>query len=57
MIAWNGQWKLLRIASTNAANARTDADTAEAYAASLASQLESLRHIVQETKRATEDIA
>ncbi len=43
----------LRIASTNAANARTDADTAEAYAASLASQLESLRHIVQETKRAT----
>ena len=43
----------LRIASTNAANARTDADAAEAYAASLASQLESLRHIVQETKRAT----
>lgn len=43
----------LRIASTNAANARTDADTAEAYAASLASQLESLRNIVQETKRAT----
>ena len=43
----------LRIAGTNAANARADADAAEAYAASLASQLESLRHVVQETKRAT----
>lgn len=43
----------LRIAGTNAANARADADAAEAYAASLASQLESLRHVVEETKRAT----
>lgn len=42
----------LRLAGANAANARADADAAEAYAASLASQLESLRHVVHETKRA-----
>lgn len=42
----------LRLAGANAANARADADAAEAYAASLASQLESLRHVVSETKRA-----
>ena len=43
----------LRLAGANAANARADADAAEAYAASLASQLESLRHVVHDTKRAT----
>lgn len=44
----------LRIAGTNAANARADADAAEACAASMASQLQALRDVVDETKRASQ---
>lgn len=44
----------LRIASTNAANARADADAAEACAASMATQLQALRDVVDETKRASQ---
>jgi chromosome segregation ATPase len=43
----------LKVAGINAANARADADAAESFASSLASQLESLRNVVQETTRAT----
>jgi chromosome segregation ATPase len=43
----------LRIAGTNAANARADADAAEACAASMVSQLQALRDVVDETKRAS----
>ena len=46
----------LRIAGQNAANARCDADAAESYAVSLASQLESLRSVVEETKRVSETL-
>lgn len=44
----------LRIAGTNAANARADADAAETYAASLGAQLQALRDVVDETKRASQ---
>lgn len=44
----------LRIAGTNAANARADADAAEACAASMATQLQALRDVVDETKRASQ---
>ena len=43
----------LRVAGQNASNARVDADAAEATAASLASQLEAFRVVVDETKRAS----
>jgi myosin heavy subunit len=46
----------LRIAGQNAANARCDADAAESYASSLAAQLESLRSVVDETKRVSETL-
>jgi len=46
----------LRIAGQNSASARCDADAAESYASSLATQLESLRSVVDETKRATESL-
>lgn len=46
----------LRIAGANAANARADADAAEAYAASLATQLKTLRNVVDETKRSSESL-
>ncbi len=42
----------LHIASQGAANARADADAAEACAASMATQLQALRQVVEETKRA-----
>ena len=44
----------LRIAGTNAANARADADAAEACAASMATQLQALKDVVHETKRASQ---
>lgn len=44
----------LRIAGTNAANARADADAAEACAASMATQLQALKDVVDETKRASQ---
>lgn len=44
----------LKIAGTNAANARADADAAEACAASMATQLQALRDVVDETKRASQ---
>ena len=43
----------LRVAGQNASNARVDADAAEATAASLASQLEAIQVVVDETKRAS----
>jgi chromosome segregation ATPase len=42
----------LRIAGSNAAKARADADTAEATASSLSQSLQSLESVVTETKRA-----
>lgn len=42
----------LRIAGSNAAKARADADTAEATASSLSQSLQSLSSVVSETKRA-----
>ena len=47
----------LRIAGSNAANARADADAAEAYASSLATQLKTLRNTIDETKRASQSLA
>ena len=44
----------LRIAGQNAANARADADGAEATAATLATQLQAFQEVVEETKRASQ---
>lgn len=44
----------LRIAGTNAAKARADADAAEATAATLAQTLQSLQTVITETKRASQ---
>eukprot|EP00546_Thalassionema_frauenfeldii_P001396 CAMPEP_0178937268 /NCGR_PEP_ID=MMETSP0786-20121207/25653_1 /TAXON_ID=186022 /ORGANISM="Thalassionema frauenfeldii, Strain CCMP 1798" /LENGTH=501 /DNA_ID=CAMNT_0020615801 /DNA_START=3494 /DNA_END=4999 /DNA_ORIENTATION=- len=44
----------LRIAGANAANARADADAAEQYASSLATQLESILSVLEQTKRTTQ---
>jgi len=46
----------LRIAGQNAANARADADATEARAASLASQVNSMKSILDETKRTCDSI-
>lgn len=43
----------LQLASQNAAKARVEADTAEATAATLASQLQALQIVIEETKRAS----
>lgn len=42
------------IPQTNAANARADADASEANAAALSNQLQALKSVVDETKRATQ---
>jgi chromosome segregation ATPase len=44
----------LRAAGKNAANAREDADAAEATAASLAMQLQAFQEVIDETKRASQ---
>ena len=44
----------LRIAGSNAAKARADADSAEATAATMAQTLQSLQTVVEETKRASQ---
>jgi chromosome segregation ATPase len=46
----------LRIAGSNAAKARADADTAEATASSLSQSLQSLESVVTETKRACQTL-